>query len=530
MKKTISCSRAETLLLTIYLLLPASFASAETLADIDQEIQSEPSFKTYSGGLDAFNIYDGVTDSRLNRKIAILMNADINPRFFQTADGSRDYSNFYSFTSTAGVTDTKLDIVTTDSNLRLFRRGNSGYKEALGHLGSWWSDRYRGIQDSRDQLAILEAWGSDLQRIYVIDVPTGYTLLAGIAAPMERNGEYRNGGAYQYYYRGAPASWLTYALYAPDYLKSYSGAITSAQQAGRSIATDLAAQLDQTRHAIPGNHPAQGEESLGELWLRAYGGDVNYSDGGNVNSRTAGMSLGWQRMINGWSSDESSSYLGILLGQGINFQQYGMSGVENESKAMVAGIYGLYTHAPASDRSWYGSISLLYGGLNLDNSVPGELGYALEQEYDGNVTILTIENGISFRSQSGWSVEPQLQFLYTNVDQDSFHDSLGARISLEQGNSYRGGLGIEVRKNLYDTADKRLDVWTKLRYVHDFSDANEVWVAGDLAKSNVEQNVYGLTLGSEWKLDHRWSLQCQIEEVFDGAKGLQGNLAINYIW
>lgn len=169
---------------------------------------------------------------------------------FIRQEGIRDYTNFYSFTSRVGVTDTKLDIVTTDATLRLYRRGNSGYKEALGYLGSWWGGRYRGIGESRDEQAILAAWGSDLQRIYVIDVPAGYTMVGGLAAPMEKNGEYRNGGAYQYYYRGAPSSWLVYALYAPDYLKSYSGAVTSAQQAGRSIVSDLGVHLNQTRHAV----------------------------------------------------------------------------------------------------------------------------------------------------------------------------------------------------------------------------------------------------------------------------------------
>jgi hypothetical protein len=43
--------------------------------------------------------------------------------------------------------------------------------------------------------------------------------------------------------------WLVYALYAPDYLKSYAGAVTSAQAAGGGIALDLSRQLDQTRYS-----------------------------------------------------------------------------------------------------------------------------------------------------------------------------------------------------------------------------------------------------------------------------------------
>ena len=230
-------------------LLPPAPATTETLADIDQEVQGNQAIKTDRGGLDAYNIYEGVTNDRLDRKIAILQQVDIHPRFYQAGNGTREYTNFYSFTSRSGVTDTKLDIVGTDAPLRLYRRGDSGYKESSGYLGSWWSDQYRGVPSSRNELAILTAWGSDLQRIYVIDVPAGHTLVGGIAAPMERNGEYRPGGGYQYYYRGAPADWLVYALFAPDYLKSYAGAVTSAQKLGRGMAADLADHLDHTRQA-----------------------------------------------------------------------------------------------------------------------------------------------------------------------------------------------------------------------------------------------------------------------------------------
>jgi outer membrane autotransporter protein len=524
------------LLIGLHLLLPPSLASAETLAEIDREIQASPAFKAEPDGFDAYNIYEGVTNSRLDRKISILLAAGINPRFFQTADGSRDYTNFYSFTGRAGVTDTRLDLVTTNSTLRLYRRGNSGYKEAMGYLGSWWGGQYRGIQGSRDELAILAAWGSDLQRIYVIDMPAGYTLVGGLAAPMEKNGEYRNGGGYQYYYRGASTGWLVYALYAPDYLKSYSGAVTSAQKAGRSIATDLGDHLNQTRSAVTFDHAADDGEAIdraGEFWFRGFGGNLDYSenDGSSVSSQTGGMSIGWQRMISGkQAADQSRSYLGLMVGQGINLQKYDTSDVENDSRATVGGIYGLYMQNPVGRSSWYGSCSLLYGGLSLNNTVPGELGYGLDQEYDGNISVLTVENGISFRRDNGWSLEPQLQLSYTRIDQSDFNDNLGARVSLEQGDSFWGRLGLEVRKTLSTTDYRKLSVWTRLSYIHDFSDPNEVSVAGDLAVSELDPNRYVVAVGTDLELNQRWSLQGQIEEVFDGERGVQGNLALKYTW
>lgn len=524
------------LLVGMHLLLPHPLALAETLAEIDREIQANPAFKTEPDGYDAYNIYEGVTDSRLDRKISILQAAGVNPRFFQTWDGSRDYTNFYSFTGLAGVTDTSLDLVTTDSTLRLYRRGNSGYKEAMGYLGSWWGDRYRGIEESRDEQAILAAWGSDLQRIYVIDMPAGYTLVGGLAAPMEKNGEYRSGGAYQYYYRGASTGWLVYALYAPDYLKSYSGAVTSAQKAGRGIATDLGDHLNQTRYAATFDQNTDDGEEIyraGEFWFRGFGGDLDYNetDGSSVSSQAGGMSVGWQRMLSGkQAADQSRSYLGLMVGQGINLQKYDTSDIENDSRATVGGIYVLYMQNPEGHRSWYGSCSLLYGGLDLNNTVPGELGYGLDQEYDGNISVLTVENGISFRQDNGWSLEPQLQFSYARIDQSDFNDNLGARVSLEQGESFRGRLGLEVRKTLSNTDYRKLSAWTKLSYVHDFSDPNEVSVAGDPATSELDLNSYVLAIGTDLELNQRWTLQGQIEEVFDGERGLQGSLALKYTW
>ena len=89
--------------------------------------------------------------------------------------------------------------------------------------------------------------------------------------------------------------WLVYALYAPDYLKSYSGAVTSAQHAGRGVANDLGLHLNQTRYA---GIPFTGE---GEFWLRGFAGNSNFaeSDSSAVSSQTGGLSLGWQRLSNG---------------------------------------------------------------------------------------------------------------------------------------------------------------------------------------------------------------------------------------
>ena len=508
------------------LLLFCPLASAETLADIDAEIQTDKTIRTHRPGLDAYNIYDGVTNVRLDRKITILQAAGIHPRFYQNSAGVTDYTNFYSFTGLTGVTDSKLDLVTTTSVQRLYRRGSSGYQEASGFLGSWWGDKYRGIQASRDEQAILAAWGSDLQRIYVIDVPAGYSLVGGIASPMEKDGEYRRGGAYQYYYRGAPASWLVYALYAPDYLQSYAGAITGAQRAARGVAADLALQLNQTRYAggiIPDG---------GEFWLRGFSGNTDYREHDNsaVNSQSGGLSLGWQRLTSGGNpADKSRAYFGLMAATGSNLQKYA-SQVETKTQATVGGIFGLYVNRPDSARSWYGHWSLLHGGLTLNNTVPGERGYGLKQEYNGNITVLTLENGVTFRQKYGWALEPQLQLSYTKVGQADFVDKLGAPVSMKQGDSFWVRLGLEARRTMVHTSRRQSSYWGRISYRQPFSGRNEIDVAGDRATSEAGRSSWQLGLGADLQLSRQWNLQAELTQLFGGETGFQGNLALKLNW
>ena len=283
------------LLFLLACLLPVQAASAETLADVDAEIQTDKTLIRVAGQ-DAYNVYEGVTNPRLDRKIAILTAAGV--KNFASA-GS--YSNFYSFTGLAGVTDTQLAVLTASSTQRLYRLGNTQRKESQTYLGAWWGDVYRGVSRTTGQLAVLSAWGGDLQRIYVMDMPAGTTMVTGLTSPMEKNGEYEPGGAVQYYYYGAPRSRLVYALYMPDYQESYAAAVTGAQKLGRNSLEDINGHLTDLRYQSPagGKAAASGDLQTSNLWFRMYGGNSQYAaNGGNLTQMQAAcMAAGtnWSR-------------------------------------------------------------------------------------------------------------------------------------------------------------------------------------------------------------------------------------------
>ena len=498
-------------------LAPPSPAGAETLADIDAEIQSDKTLVRVAGQ-DAYNVYAGVTNGRLDRKITILTAAGIT-----TFASAGHYSNFYSFTGTYGVTDTKIDIVTTTAAMRLYRRGKGSVQETQSYLGSWWGGQYRGIQASRDQQAILAAWGSDLNRIYVINVPAGTTLVGGLASPMEKNGEYRAGGAYQYYYRGAPNSWLVYALYAPDYLKSYAAAVTGAQKLGRSGLEDLAAHLGDLRRTA---QTAAGGET--GPWLRFYGGYTRQDGGdGEFGQKARGLHTGWENLIKGGTPGERDRWhIGAFLGQGTLNQSEAASGVKNDITNTYAGVYSLYRSRPDRPRSWYGAATLMYGSLKTTNHVPGELGYGLNQGYGGHIFAAALENGLTIRHTGGWTVEPQLALTYTRILQNDFADDLGATVAVKNGRSVVGRLGVLVRRTTEDRAGRQGSFWAKASYQREFCGKNSIDAAGDIAVNGGGRNTVLLTLGADREIGRSLSIRGEITRLLGDEHGYRGSLSL----
>lgn len=79
--------------------------------------------------------------------------------------------------------DLKIEIVETNQPLVLYRRSKSGEPESKYGLGYWWGDKARSIEETRNELAVLEAWGNPLNTVYKIQVPKGIRILKGLTAP-----------------------------------------------------------------------------------------------------------------------------------------------------------------------------------------------------------------------------------------------------------------------------------------------------------------------------------------------------------
>jgi outer membrane autotransporter protein len=124
---------------------------------------------------------------------------------------------------------------------------------------------------------------------------------------------------------------------------------------------------------------------------------------------------------------------------------------------------------------------------------------------------LSIEGGKRIGISERWTLTPQAQLVYSNVDFDSFTDPSGARVSLDSADSLAARFGLAVEhQNIWTNADgkvERASIHAIGNLHYEFLDGTQVDVAGT-GFSSKNDDLWGeLGLGGtyNWGAD-RYSL------------------------
>ena len=495
------------------------------LAGIDAQIRAASGAAWQHGN--AVNVLPGVTAMLLEQKRRILIDAGFTWFAPANSAGGYDYGNFYSFTGAAGRTDTQLRIVETTEATLLYRRGYPN--EPSRRLGAWWGSSYLSPEGTRDELAVLDAWGNPLTGIYVVSVPAGTRMIAGLTSPMLAGDEFRAGGAGQYWLNSRDNDWLVYALYAPDYLGSYVLAITGAQKLGRDALDSLTSQLRD--FATRDDRGEVGAGSGLESWFRVSTGDTDYRavSGGEIGARGEGFLLGCGKTLVG-SAATARLHAGVVLGRSSLRQTDESSGVEGRIDGNFGGFYAVYRRPSAERYPWYVSGSVLYGRLWFDNTVPGWLGRGLRQRYRGRELSGALEAGVPLALGAGWTVTPHAQLAGSRLGLAAVRDELGAAVSTERGHSLWTQLGTEIAKSVFRSEGRSLSLWACGTVVREFAGGTTVVVAGE--------SVTGRRIGTQYQIDTglrlawagRYRLQGAIGRVADGERGYRGSASFDIAW
>ena len=495
------------------------------LAAIDAQIRAVAG-PTYQQG-NAVGVLAGVTATALERKRLILVDAGFTWFAPANAAAGYNYGNFYSFTGTAGQTDTQLRIVETTGATLLYRRGYPN--EPSQRLGAWWAGTYLSPDSTRDELAVLAAWGNPLTGIYVASVPAGTRMIAGLTSPMQAGTEFRAGGSAQYWLNSRDNDWLVYALYAPDYLGSYVAAVAGAQKLNRDAADGLTAQLRD--FATREDRAETGSGDKTECWFRTTAGDADYEPfpGGPFSARGESCLLGYGMTVWGTSST-ARLHAGVVIGRAVLRQSAAGSGIHGHIASNLGGLYAIYRRPSAERFPWYMSAAVIHGRLWFDNTVPGYLGHGLEQSYRGSMTSASLEAGVPLKLGHGWTVTPQAQFAANRVAHGDFLDGLGAAVSLDIGHELRTRLGAQLDKTLFRRDRHQLSLWASGGAVREFSGCNRIAVAGETAMGRRFDWAYQVDTGLRFDWSERLSLRASGGRIWGDERGYRGSTAISVAW
>ncbi|MBX8827375.1 autotransporter outer membrane beta-barrel domain-containing protein [Ochrobactrum sp. SFR4] len=212
--------------------------------------------------------------------------------------------------------------------------------------------------------------------------------------------------------------------------------------------------------------------------------------------------------------------------------QAGLDGMlhENEAGKLIGGITVHYARGSADIRSPYdadnGGGEIRTDGYGFGGTLTwyGENGFYLDAQgqvtwydsdlgYDGgNGSLVGGNNGFGYGASletgkrialdQNWSLTPQVQLSYSNVDFDSFNDVFGARIGLDRGDSLQGRLGLTLdhQNSWYNDAGmiNRTNVYAIANLYYEFLDGTNVGVNGTSFTSRNERLWGGLGLGGSY--------------------------------
>ncbi|WP_261337343.1 autotransporter outer membrane beta-barrel domain-containing protein [Rhizobium leguminosarum] len=247
----------------------------------------------------------------------------------------------------------------------------------------------------------------------------------------------------------------------------------SADQDGNTAATGIQTRIGGTRSHFEPESSTTGTDYEVSSWTLQAG-----VDGMLRESEDGALIGGINFHMNTASADISSRF-----GKGdIDTIGYGFDGT-----LTWYGKSGFYVDTQAAV-TWYDS--------DLKSST---LQTSLADGNDGFGYGLSIEAGQRIAVTSQWSLTPQAQLAYSSVRLDSFTDAYGANVSLDDGDSLTGRLGVsaDFDSEWKDASGKtsRSTLYGIANLYYDFLDGSDVDVSGTSVVSENQALWGGLGLG-----------------------------------
>jgi outer membrane autotransporter protein len=238
------------------------------------------------------------------------------------------------------------------------------------------------------------------------------------------------------------------------------------------------------------------------------------------------------------SQDENGTIIGSVFGQygeldtDVRNADFGDIGALESSGWGFGG--GVTWYSPGGA---YADGQMTFNWLDSDLNSDA-LGDLSGDGIDGTVWALSIEGGYRYETSPNYYVVPQAQLIYADAEFDDFTDPFGADVSVDDGDSMVGRLGVAIEYQDLPTADgdvSRLHAYGIANLYYEFMGDTGVAVDGiDLQDNNDE--LWGEVAGGlTYLFDTNWSVYAEggyltsLENIGD-SQVLRGSLGVRYNW
>lgn len=135
---------------------------------------------------------------------------------------------------------------------------------------------------------------------------------------------------------------------------------------------------------------------------------------------------------------------------------------------------------------------------------------------DGFGYVLSLETGRQFDiGCNGWSLTPQAQIVYSDIDFDDFVDPQLARVSLRDADSLQGRLGLALAREKKFTSrggdERKVKAYGLANVYHEFLDGTRTQVASTVYASKNDRDWGGVAVGGsfDWR-DEKYSVYGEV--------------------
>ena len=275
------------------------------------------------------------------------------------------------------------------------------------------------------------------------------------------------------------------------------------------------------------------------MWARIYGERSKYDakhslTGATSNSTQWNLKTGFDGSL--YESADSAVIAGLNV-------QYG------QIKSDIKSIYGngnidTTGYGFGATLSWYGSNGVYLDGqanaIWFDSNLTSDRLGEITKGNKGFGYSFGLEIGKQFALTPEWSVTPQVQLTYANVDFDRFQDRYDNPVHLDQGDQLQGRFGVSLdHKRMWQAANglySRTHFYGIANIYYDFLDRTDINLKNTIVFSENTPLWGGVGLGGNYSWDNdKYAIfgETMVEtslENFGDSYSFSGRLGFKVNW